>query len=391
MAANTDRRAAAGGKSRVVHGGQPRNAPIDRRQRLAGLDLLRLVAAVAIVAFHFGYAGPARPFMTTGFPELSGVARYGFLGVDLFFIISGFVIAASTQGRGFGQFAFARVVRLYPGHVVCMTISAVVLALWGLPPHGATFVQWVANLTMVSPALGQPFIDGAYWSIVLELVFYAWVAALVGLGLFERRTLTIVAVWLAVCFLNEAVLHVKPLRILLLTEYGPMFASGILLQRIHRGDQRLAVWCLLGCAASLALLHAFEVQAVFARLYDAKIDIGMVWLLTVVVYAVFVTAVAVSARIHATPMVLTLGSLTYPLYLLHQNIGYVSIDRLAPYTGRWAALVITLAAIVTVAWLVARFAEPMGRRMLGTLMARTNLNLAGRRANYSANLAVSAR
>ena len=222
--------------------------------RLAGLDLLRLVAALGVVAYHFcfrGYTG-APQLVQVGYPELAGAARYGFLGVDLFFIISGFVIAASAQGRSWTTFGIARAARLYPAFLVCMTTTAFVLAIAGNEVHTATAVQWTANLIMVPRIVGQSFMDGAYWSIVLEIVFYGWVALFIACGLFERRLLTIITVWLVVAALNEHVLGIKALRWLLLTEYGPLFASGVLMQRIHRGIAGPATWGLLAAAFLLA-------------------------------------------------------------------------------------------------------------------------------------------
>ena len=340
--------------------------------RLAGLDLLRLFAALAVLLFHFGYAGPTRSLMQTGFPELAAVGKYGFLGVDLFFLISGFVIAVSAQGRTWSQFGVSRLVRLYPAHVFCMTVTAIVLASVGstaaLPPAPTTFVQWLANLTMFAPAFGQPFMDGVYWSIVIEIVFYGWVGVFMALGLFQRRLLTIIAVWLAIAFVNESLYQWRPLRLALITEYAGMFASGILIHRIRAGERGLATFALLGFAVVLGALHAFEAQRVVARFYGDTVDVGLMWLLLGGVYAVFCGALYVSRRLPSTPLVLTLGGLTYPLYLVHQSAGYVLIDRMALSMGRWAALGLTVAAAVAVAWIAYRFVEPAGRDVLKRAM-----------------------
>ena len=333
--------------------------------RIAGLDLLRLAAALAVLVFHYCFRGVAGQNLSqVAFPEIAGIAKYGFLGVDLFFMISGFVIAASAEGRTAWSFAVARAGRLYPAHVVCTTLTALAIALWGIAPHHAGFVQWLANLTMAAPVLGQRFMDGAYWSIMLELVFYGWVAVLIGLGLFERRLLDIVAIWLSLCLLNETVLHIKPLQLLALTEYGPMFASGVLMHRIWRGDSSRIVWALLAFAAVLASFHAYEVRSAFAQLYHEPMEVRVLWLLQAGLYGLFAGALMASRRITATPLVLALGGITYPLYLLHQNVGYISLGRLEPLIGRWPALVVVVAGVIAAAWLVWRFAEKPGRGLV---------------------------
>ena len=333
-------------------------------ERLGGLDLLRLLAALLIVAFHYCYAGSTRGLATSAYPEISGLAKYSFVGVDLFFVISGFVIAASADGRSWRQFAAARFVRLYPAHVVCMTFTAVVLAATAGPGAGPSILQWLANMTMLAPAFGQSFMDGAYWSIVLEIVFYGWVGLLLALGLYQRWLLTIIAVWLAVSFLNEAVLHLRPLRIFLATEYAGLFASGMLIHRIRSGDRSLIVLALLGFAVALGALHAFESQRVFARIYSDTLDLGVLWGLHVSIYAVFLGALWLSRRLHAAPWVIVLGGLTYPLYLVHQNVGYLWIDALAPIVGRWMALGVVVIAMLTFAHVVFRIVEPEGRRLV---------------------------
>lgn len=336
--------------------------------RLAGLDLLRFVAAFAVLMFHFGYAGATRGTMATGFPAIADVAKYGFLGVDLFFLISGYVITASAYGRSWQEFAIARFIRLYPAHVVCMTMTAVVLFLFaaGTPP--VTVKQWLANMTMVSPLFGQPFMDGVYWSIVIEIIFYGWVALLLRAGLFQQRLLTILTIWLAIAFLNETVLQLRGVRLALCTEYAALFATGILFQRLRAGETNPYAWTVLGYAFGLGFLHAFENERVFARLYGDQVSLPLMWVLHVALIVLFWAAITYSSRIKATRAALVIGGLTYPLYLVHQQVGSLSIDRLAPIIGTWPALLLVVAGALAFSYVVYRWVEPAGRRVLSGLV-----------------------
>jgi peptidoglycan/LPS O-acetylase OafA/YrhL len=69
------------------------------KARVPALDLLRLVAVLGVVLFHYGFRGPTGLEQTyVALPELAAFARYGFLGVPVFFVISGFVIARRKAG-----------------------------------------------------------------------------------------------------------------------------------------------------------------------------------------------------------------------------------------------------------------------------------------------------
>jgi peptidoglycan/LPS O-acetylase OafA/YrhL len=340
--------------------------------RLAGLDLLRLAAALAVVAFHYLYAGPIRDSVPVVFPEASDAARYGFLGVQLFFVISGFVIAASVEGRSAWQFTVARAARLYPAHAVCMTLTAAIVAVWGAGVYQASVTQWAANLTMVAPAFGQPFMDGAYWSIVVEITFYGWVAMLLWLGVLERRLLTILAVWLALSAVNEAVLGSKVVRLLAISEHAPLFASGIVLHRMWGGDRRVVVWLIGAVAVLLGGLHGQSAMAYFDAVYADRLSPTVLWVLHCGIYVVFVLALLASRRLVAGPVVLGLGGLTYPFYLLHQHAGHTLIGHLEPIAGRWPALLIVVGGMLAVSWLVWKLAEPVGRRLIMTAAARAS-------------------
>jgi peptidoglycan/LPS O-acetylase OafA/YrhL len=93
------------------------------RDRLEALDLLRGIAILAMLIFHYSF----RIAMTDGdvnevtFAALVPYFKYGFLGVQLFFVISGFVIACSAENRTALEFGIARIARIYPGFLVCMT------------------------------------------------------------------------------------------------------------------------------------------------------------------------------------------------------------------------------------------------------------------------------
>jgi peptidoglycan/LPS O-acetylase OafA/YrhL len=141
--------------------------------RLYEIDLLRFLAASAVLLYHWSFAGAARePWTVMQYPLISPFARYGYLGVDLFFIISGFVVLMSAMGSTPKRFFISRVVRLYPAFWVCCLLTFTVAMLIGAPRFHVPAKHLLVNLTMMQGFLDVPHVDGVYWSLAVELKFY---------------------------------------------------------------------------------------------------------------------------------------------------------------------------------------------------------------------------
>jgi len=98
------------------------SAPHKLPTRFYEIDLLRFIAAISVVFYHYAFIGVTRPdYNPLVFPALVPIAKYGYLGVELFFIISGYVVLLSAQGKTVRQFFVSRVTRLYPAYWVACT------------------------------------------------------------------------------------------------------------------------------------------------------------------------------------------------------------------------------------------------------------------------------
>lgn len=357
------------------------------KSHLATLDILRLVAALAVVLFHYFFRGAAEgDHLAEGYPEVAGYALYGYLGVNLFFLISGFVIAWSAEGRAWEQFALARFVRLYPGYLICMTLTFVVLTLASSPLFPVNAAQYAANLTMFAPALGQAFMDGVYWSIVLELVFYGWLTLALLTGLFDRFKLELIAGWLALCALNEFAIGSGALRMLFITEFGPYFAAGILVHHMLAKGRSVETLMLFAAAFLMSCNTLRVTQGWMLEHYGTAVPLPHLIVANVVMHAMLVAAVRFRGLVRPSALTLGLGGLTYPLYLLHQNIGYLAIDAAAPAIGKWAAALLTILVAAAVSWAIWRFVErPSQRALRRTLSPLVDKLLAAMRSRLPAN------
>ncbi len=273
------------------------------------------MAAISVVLFHY----------TTRYRELFGVPTplpfefgFGFYGVHLFFVISGFVISMTIQrSKTATEFVVSRFSRLYPVFWVSVIITFVVCKLFPLKGMDHSLWEFAANLTMFNGFLKIPYVDGVYWSLTYELGFYIAI-----LGIFKMGKLRHLEApcWFWMCapvwFHYWSGLIPHPLHfITVIHSYGHLFAAGIVLFRIHSKGLT---------SARLSLLFA----AAFAQFLTTG------WSDTI---AVVVCIVLVGAALRGfldplcTRPLLWLGAISYPLYLIHENVGWSILIRLYAY------------------------------------------------------------
>lgn len=343
------------------------------KQRFAAVDLLRILAAAAVVAFHHLYYYPnhAGAFAR----EVQAGASYGYLGVQFFFMISGYVITQSAMGRTRGQFAFARFVRLWPAFVICLGITVAALS---LADHAPDARAVLGNLTMLPRLFSIPYVDHVYWSLMYEIFFYGAVAVLlVGSSDFFQRLRVFTAAWLVLALVGLAV-ELPKLHTLLALEFAPYFAVGISVFLVRNAGNAVADRALL--VASLALAFVFtSIQAygVGDAVFSAAPSTRSAefanrirpqpWLCGVLVMA-GAGALYASTIMRTGPRLsraaLALGGMSYPLYLLHDSFGSVLID-LAPADRIALSILLTMSAVAAICYGVWRIEMPVRRRLMG--------------------------
>ena len=340
--------------------------------RIVRLDGLRFLAALCVIFFHFAFRGGAAGVMPPlDLPAwLVSMSQYGYLGVSLFFMISGFVIAYSAEGRAPLEFAAARFARLYPAHVAAVTLTFAVTLAFGAPLFTAGFSQYFANLTMFAPLFGQEFMDGAYWSIVLELIFYGWVFLFLAFGLFEKSGERIVLCWLLISLVNELLIGSKPLRFLFLTEYAGFFAAGVLIYRLRAGKGGFAAVPLLALSFAISVQTSLAGLKIIAARYDAELSGALAAGLVLGIYALFYAATSPERTRLPVRFLAVAGSLTYPLYLIHQHIGYIAFTRLRGTVNDKALFGLVLAGLVFAAYAVWICVDrPLSKKLRSRLIA----------------------
>lgn len=341
-------------------------------RRFHDLDLLRLVAALAVILYHYTFRveGPGALAIPRFPSALTSISRYGVFGVEVFFFISGFVIVRSIRRHDARGFARSRVVRLYPGYWASLTFTYIVILLYGASDtFDVTPAVFAVNLTMLQRLTPWTAIDvdGAYWTLAVEMVFYFFVFILIATKMQARLTQAL-TIWLALAALAE----LQPtwlMRTFALSEWAPFFIAGACCCLIERGDRRPSHWILLAVAALQSVRRAAAHAAAMSAFYSEEFS-AVVAGIVVSVGLLLVLAVALGwTKALGRPWMSTAAAISYPMYLLHQNVGYLLLQRFA-HVNRYALLVGVTTFIALVAWAVTRWVEPPAQRAMRGLMLR---------------------
>jgi peptidoglycan/LPS O-acetylase OafA/YrhL len=341
-----------------------------RSDRLGMLDVLRFVAASAVIGFHF--LARDSPAWGGSVPDqVSGVGRwaaYGRLGVPLFFVISGFVILMSSWGKDVPTFAASRVGRLFPAYWVSVVLSvAISFVLW--PAYASFFGRVspsdaVLNLTMAQQAFGADSVSGVYWTLWYEARFYLLIALLVLVGMTRGRVLAFAALWPVLGAVADQA-GSDLLSTLLLPTYAPFFAGGMLLYVLHRDGHDRGTWLLVALNAAIALHFSLPIhENALTKLTPFPPSTLVIALLTLACFGLVAVATLTRAARWNARWMATAGALTYPVYLVHENLGWSVIAHLRGRVGAWGAVLAAVVVVLVAAWLLHRFVEkPFGPRL----------------------------
>lgn len=330
--------------------------------RIRELDALRGIAALAVVLFHFT--------IMLGRTQSELGLNIGCMGVDMFFIISGFVIFMTIQRvEDWQSFVRGRFNRLYPTYWACVTIVAILMLLKNQSIHVSKesyeltnnlIIKYLANMTMFQYFIKIGDLDGSYWTLAIELVFYISILVLI-VTKTVKYTESVGLSLLAFCFacsftvVSDNYLVHKIIVLYPLVKYFPLFYAGILLYKMKtEGHQlkRMALFC-----------TTFIVQCtLFTKFYhnNQAITIAEYVPTLMVIYALFLLYLFDKLSFVINPVTQWLGKISYSLYAIHQYVGAsIIIPLLMKFTGFpfWLAAISALALVLILASLINQFIE----------------------------------
>ncbi len=342
--------------------------------RALEIDALRGIAALMIIINHF--------------PVPKGFDEYFFglfcTGVDLFFIISGFVILLTVQKtQNWKDFLINRFSRLYPTYWACATLSFIAILIsqnFSEFKNSETYLihSYLVNLSMLQFNFHYSNIDDSYWTLIIELIFYAIIFLIL---LFKqlKNIIPIGFIILLITILNR--FYVKNLldNNNYLTEisfntpllkYFPLFYSGILFYKLKTESKKNSYWILIGFSflVQLYLYHVFYNNRASLTFYQ-YISI------LITIYLVFVLYVFNKLNFIVTKFTLWLGSVSFCLYLINLTIGYkIVFVYLSLHLNYLPSLGLTLIIIFALSILVHKFIEIPSIKLIRKLYKNSNLS-----------------
>ncbi len=366
---------------------------------IAGLDIARFLAALGVVLYHYAFFSWHEPAGATGlraaigapvaYPALVPISWWGWVGVEIFFVISGLVICLSAENQSPAAFLRNRVLRIVPALWFFATLSLLVTFLYATAPADAVLSMYLRSLVLFPKG---PWIDGVYWTLTVEAVFYALTCLLIVLGWITRLQAIAFAASMLLLGFHALVLAARAwpefgfapvvrgvseayVSRLLLVTTGAYFLVGVNLYLLGRDG-----WSTTGAGALAASLAAGGIGIWLSAESSAAVQLhGRSPVTPAVIWLAFVAGLAVALLRHRSGaesprvrrMARSAGLASYPLYLFHNIAGAFLFGLLiATGVGLYPALLLAIALCVGVSLLFAAWIEPVLRRSLAHRMAR---------------------
>lgn len=380
---------------------------LNRPDYVPGLDILRFAAACSVMMYHLAFWSWAFP---TGQVALAskGVADFhdwplitsvGWIGVQIFFVISGFVIATSAANSTAPRFFISRFTRLAPGVWVCATIT---LIAWLLIEVGAPSAHMRAYVKSMAFIPVPAWIDSVYWTLGVEISFYALVFCLVACNRFTWLKPLMCGIGLAssLFWFGHTVAATTPdsatfaffsrlqwsrLAQLSLLHHGSFFAIGVLLwirlTRQRSNDQ--IIWlCILFAGGCCQIVAESGLKLEKTGVAVSPLLACSLWLSSMLL---LYWTVRSNRQIQSMPttglqMLRRLGLMTYPLYLLHNVTGGALLGALvASGMSSTDGLLVTVVAIIALSWWISAVPEPALQKATRSILTAMTSRLASTR------------
>ncbi len=277
--------------------------------------MFRGIAALTVVLDH--YTAHYRRYFG-GADALPVAFPFSQYGVELFFMISGFVILMTLEhSKTAKDFAFSRFSRLFPAYWATVILTTFISTVLWQPRYPFWARGFVVNMTMIQEYVGIPNADDAFWTLAVELGFYAVMLAIFVVGGLRRIELIALG-WLGLmvgAFTFSRVTGAElpqQANLILVLHWANLFIAGMMFYRWYRG--------VAGARTAVILAGCLAIEVVLRGVTSALFVAGF--------FGLFALAVGGRVRWLCQKPLLWLGAISYSLYLIHLNTGYYVLNTL---------------------------------------------------------------
>ena len=306
---------------------------------------------MVVISFHYFSNGISNGIVTSiELTPFSDIAKYGYLGVQLFFGVSGYLILMSTTNRSAWQFAKGRIKRIYPLYWMAIILITAITFLPTLSKTHPGFWQFLASSTMFPTAFNQGWVDGAHWFMLVEIQLYVFIFAVLKVGA-GKYLPTIFPIWSIVIFIWY-LFELKRFSIWYL--YGPFsfICGGAIIYSIKQWG-----WTPLRAAGLITAVGGGLYSRVGSldKLSEIRNTQYSDKVVTVIVLFIFglllLTLLPKVSNIHI-PGAVFFGAITYPLFLIHGRLGYMALERFANEQNKYFVYLILVILAIIIAYLM---------------------------------------
>lgn len=325
-----------------------------RKIHYYGLDWLRCISCILIVLYHYTYRFQNHEVFSISNIEWKGIP-FGSCAIITFFLLSGILAENDLNNRrNISEFIKGKFWRLYPTFWLAMCIT-LFIEFWLYPQALVSFKDILANLSMLPGILGASPIDGAYWTLQYELIFYMIIVVFKVIDtIFKKNYINqLLLVWSILSVIiygvsrncNGIVLSIT--IIFTLAEYGGAFISGLVIMRIVNKPDNIMLWLTLIIAIVSGFLWMGQTQFLF-----------LIGGIVICFICLFNPKLIINRDTKVNRFIAKFSAVTYPMYLLHQNIGYcIMITLIAMgFKTEWI-VIIPIVFVIFIAMIIHMYFE----------------------------------
>lgn len=365
--------------SKIIHA--------DHKLRIDFLDGMRGIAILLVVGYHAYASWPKILPYGVQFSEFP-LTQYGYLGVQLFFLISGFVILMTLEKTsGFSHFLCKRWVRLFPAMLACSAIIYLSSGMFYERPSGQpNLFDTLPGLLFLHPriltfVIGEEvrFLEGAFWSLCVEVQFYIFFGAIYYIkgkkaalwGLFIAYMIAVVTFLVFKAFpdLTLSLPFVsKGFSFLLVfigaTHYGWFIGGALLYLYSHERKRNYAIY-----GAAVIVLSSIQQFDTGSVVRPGGVTAVLAAIFVGVIFIVPIISPVGRALLSARSFVF-IGTVSYPLYLIHENMMVsmiIKLSLIAPWMPSVLLPILPILAIIIISWPIAIYFEPLVKKSIERL------------------------